>query len=225
MRKGTMLLAALALGVAPGQANAGPQDIAATHAYISANHALAQASVAQIGAAQAKIERLNRALARECPLVGGGSPQNEASQPISYEVSVALWSLAYGINARAISTFVRSTASLRWSNRALTRAAQSYARNLHGFATLPLPNLCADVRAWKASGFQVVPATTTTLDLREQALELNPLSPRLLAPYERGADASLLTSTLRLEKAIEENEFEAGQTDWIQLLQTLGLSE
>src|ERR1017187_1540313 len=160
MRGRSTLLAALALAMAPAQATATPQDVAATHAYIAASYSLAQASVAGIGPAQAKIERLNRALAHECPLAGSGSPEDEASQPVSYEVSVALWSLAYGTDAGAIRTFVRATGPLRWSNHAITRAAESYARNLHEFATLPRPDLCSDVRSWTASGFQVIPAAT-----------------------------------------------------------------
>jgi len=225
MRARTTLLAALALGLAPAPAIATPQDIASTHSYIEADYALAQASVAGIGPAQAKIERLNGALAHSCPLAGSGSPEDEASQPVSYEVSVALWSLAYGTDAGAIRTFVDKTGRLRWSSHAITRSAERYGRSLHEFATLPLPDLCAGVLSWKASGFQVVPAAILSLDRREQAIELNTVPPRLLGPYERGTDASILASTMRLEKKLEESEFTIGQNDWIQLLQTLGLNE
>ena len=37
------------------------------------------------------------------------------------------------------------------------RAVHSYAANLTGLATIPLPNLCSDVRAWKAGNFTTVP--------------------------------------------------------------------
>jgi hypothetical protein len=216
---------ALALALAPAQAIAAPQDVAATHAYIAANYALAQASVARIGPVQAKIERLNASLARECPRAGIGTPEVEASQPMSYEVAAALWSIAYGTAAGPIRTFVAVTRRLHWSNHALTRAAASYARNLHEFSTLPLPNFCADVRSWKASGFQVIPAAALSLDRRAEAIELNTVPPRLLRPYESGADASILARTMRLETKIEENEFAKGQTDWIQVLETLGLPQ
>lgn len=218
-------MAALALAVAPAQATATPQDVAATHAYIEAGYSLAQASVAGIGPAQRKIERLNRTLAHECPLAGGGSLEDEASQPVSYEVAVALWSLAYGTDAGAIRTFLARTGGLRWSNNAITRTYERYARSLHELATLPLPNLCGDVGAWKASGFRVIPSSTTRLVDRVEAIELNPIAPRRLARYERGADAGILARTMRLERTLEENEFAAGQSDWIQVLQTLGLNE
>jgi hypothetical protein len=220
----SVLFATLALGLMPAQALATPQDIAATHAYIQANYALARASVARIGVAQAKIERLNGQLARECPREGAGSPENEASQPVPHEVVVALWSIAYGINAGPIRTFINATKRLRWSDRRLTNIAESYARSLHEMATLPLPDLCADVRAWKASGFQLAPAATARLVLRVEAIELKTIPPRLLVRYERGADSGTLARTARLETKLEETEIIIGQNDWQQLLGTLALN-
>jgi hypothetical protein len=225
MRGCSTLMAALVLATAPAPAVATTQDVAATHTYIEANYTLAQAMVARLHAGQTKIERLNGELAHECPGVGAGSPENEASQPISHEVTVALWSLAYGTDAGPIRTFTSLAGHLRWSNRAIGRAAQTYARNLHELATVPVPELCADVRSWRESGFQVVPAGTVSLVQRVEAIEPTAIPSRLLAPYERGADASMLARTIRLETKLEENEFLVGQGDWIQLLGTLGLQE
>jgi hypothetical protein len=219
------VLAILALAIAPAQALAALQDIAATHSYIAANYALAKASVAAIPPGQAKIEQLNRQLAGECPLVGAGSPENEASQPMAHEVTVALWSLAYGTNARAIRTFQNTVGRLRWSNHAITRAAETYAKSLSELASLSLPHLCSDVLSWKATGFQTISPAVLSLVGRVEAIELNTVSTRLLAPYERGADASLLARTKPLEKKVAENEFVVGQQDWVQLLETLGLNE
>jgi hypothetical protein len=225
MRACSILLVALALGIAPAQSLASPRDVSATHAYIAANYALAKAAVAGIAPAQAKIEQLNRQLAGECPRVGAGSPQNEASQPISYEVTVALWSLSFGTEARAIHTFLSAVGRLRWSNPAITRAAATYARGLNELAGLPLPHLCSDVLAWKASGFQTISPAVLSLVGRVEAIEPKPVSTRLLAPYERGGDAGVVARTKPLEKTVSENEFVVGQTDWIQVLQTLGLNE
>jgi hypothetical protein len=219
------LIVVLAFGLAPTHAIAAPEDLAATHAYIQANYALARASVARIGAGQAKIERLNGSLAHDCPQIGSGSPENEASQPVSHEVVAALWSLAYGADAGPIRAFVAGAKRLRWSNPAITHIAARYANSLHEMATLPLPNLCDTVRSWKASGFQVVPPATVSLVQRVEAIELTRIPARLLAPYERGSDSSVLARTTRLETRLEENEFVVGQTDWLQLLGTLGLNE
>jgi hypothetical protein len=220
-----LVAAALAVGLAPTPALANSQDVAATHAYIQANYSLARASVALIGPIQAKIERLNGSLARECPLAGAGTPEIESSQPMSYEVAAALWSVAYGSAAGPIRTFVAATGRLHWSNRAITRAAASYARNLHEFAILPLPNLCGDIRAWTASGFHTVPAATLSFDRRAEVVQLNTVPARLLRSSESGSDASVLARTMQLETTIEENEFNRGQNDWIKLLDTLGLPQ
>jgi hypothetical protein len=225
MRACSTVLVALALALLPTQANAAPQDLASTHAYIQANYALARAMVARIAPAQAKIERLNGGLARECAHVGTGSPENEASQPVSHEVAAALWSVAYGTSAGPIGAFVRTAAHLRWSNHTTTLIAQRYARSLHEMATLPLPNLCEHIRSWKASGFQVIPPLAARIASHADSIELNPIPPRLLAPYARGSDASLLARTTRLETKLEEDEFTVGQDDWIQVLQTLGLQQ
>jgi hypothetical protein len=225
MRGRFTLLAVLALGIGAAPANATPEDVLATHTYIEANYVLAQAMVARIGAGQAKIEHLDNDLAHECPGVGTGSPEDEASQPISHEVVVALWSLAYGVDARPVHTFTNIVGRLRWSSHAIRRAAQTYDRNLQELATVPLPDLCVDVRSWKESGFQTVPAAIVSRVLRVEAIEPKAISPRLLAPYERGADASIIARTIRLEQRIEEYEFLVGQGNWIQVLETLGLQE
>jgi hypothetical protein len=219
-----VLIIVLVLGMAPATAIATPQDIAATHTYIRADYALARAGDAKVGAAQAKVEELNRKLGRECPNVGAGSPEDEASQPLSYEVAVALWSVSYGTGAGPIRTFVDAVGRLRWSDRRLTRIAQSYATSLHELATLPLPDLCGDVRAWKAGGFKTVPAATTAIDRRVEGIEAKSIPARLLAPYEQPTDRIILARATRLEAKLEEFEISTGFSDWDQVLATLGLN-
>jgi hypothetical protein len=216
---------ALTLGVASPHALAAPQDVAATHAYIEANYTLAKAAVANIALAQKKVLALNKKLASECPNVGAGSPENEASQPISHEVAVALWSVSYGLGAASVHRFQQTVARLRWSNPATTRAVAKYVRNLRDLASVPLPNLCGDVRAWAATGFQVIPAGVVPLVERVEGIVLKSIPSRLLAPYERGGDAAMVKRTARLEQKIEEFEFLVGQGDWIRVLETLGLQE
>jgi hypothetical protein len=209
----------------PAQASARSNDLAATHAYIQASYRLARAGVALIGPVQRKVQQLKEKLAQECPLVGAGSPEDEASQPMAHEVADALWSIEYGAAAGPIASFVKAVGHLRWSSGATTRIAATYARNLHELATLPLPPLCEDVRAWKATGFQTMPPRTASLAARVDAIEPRPIPPRLLAPFERGADARVLARARALETTIAENEFILGQADWIHVLETLGLQE
>jgi hypothetical protein len=224
-RGSTILLSMLAFGGMPAGALATPQDEAATHAYIVANFAFTRDSRAQAPIAQAATARLTRELAHECHDAGAGSPQNEESQKLSYEAAGAIWSTTYGADAGPIRTFVRKVAPLRWSNSRLTRAAQRYARSLHELAVLPLPNLCADVRAWSASGFQTVPAITIRFDSYVESIEGHTIAPRLLAPYERPADRGMLARTTRLETELEHIETVTGFNDWDSLLEAVGLNQ
>jgi hypothetical protein len=226
MARGRTILISVAVALLlPARAIGAPRDVSATHAYLQANYRLAHAMVGLSGAGQAKIEAFNAKLARECPRIGLGSPENEASQPVAHEVAAALWSLDYGADAAPIAAFVRAVGHLRWSSPRINAIARRYARSLHEMATLPLPDLCADVRSWKETGFQTVPPAVVSLASRVDAIELHPIPPRLLAPYERDGDASLLARTKRLETKLAETEFIVGQSDWIQVLETLAVNQ
>jgi hypothetical protein len=229
LRRSTVFLILLAPAgasvLAPAGALATSQDAAATHAYIEANFAFAQASQARAAVAQAAAVRLTGRVARECRDAGSGSPQNEESQKVSYEAAGALWSVIYGADAGPIRTFVRAVAPLRWSNPQLTRAAQGYARSLHELATLALPNLCADVRIWSAGGFRTIPATTVHFDKYVESIEGHTIAPRLLAPYERAGDRGVVERTTRIETKLEHTETATGFNDWDSLLETLGLNQ
>ncbi len=216
---------ALALAVTPTRALAMPQDVAATHAYIDANFTFAKASQARAAIAQAATVRLTSRVARECRDAGAGSPENEESQKVSYEAAGALWSVVYGADAGPIRAFVRAVAPLRWGNPELTHAAQTYARSLHELSTLVLPDLCADVRTWSAGGFRTLPATTTSFDRHVEAIEGHTIAPRLLAPYERPGDRSIVERTTQLETKLEHIETVTGFNDWDTLLETLGLNQ
>lgn len=220
-----MIVAVLLLGLAPACALATPQDIASTHAYIQANFALARTADAGIASTQASILRRSRQFGRECRNIGAGSLQNEESQKLSYEVAGALWSVSFGANAAPIRAFVRAVTPLRWSSSKLTRIAQGYARSLRQLATLPTPDLCGDIRAWSASGFHTIPATTLRFDSHVESIEGHTIPPRLLAPYERPTDRGALARTTQLESELEANEFEVGFDDWASLLNTLGLQQ
>lgn len=225
LRSATTTLTLLVLAMAPATTSATPGDIASTHAYIRANYAFARATVAAIKAAQANIEAVNQKFSHECPKVGAGSPQNEASQQLSYEVVVALWSASYGTDAGPIRTFVNAVKRLKWSNHRLAHIAHNYASSLRELATLPMPDICGDVRAWAASGFKSIPATTTQLVRRVEGIEGKTIPLSLLAPYEQPGDRGIAATTERLETKLQGTETVVGFNDWDQLLETLGLNQ
>jgi hypothetical protein len=222
LRRATTI-ALLWFALAPAAAGASSGDVAATHAYVQANYALNRAGVGLIKQGEANIQALNRKLARECLHAGAGSPVNELAQPMSYEVAAALWAVEYGTAAGPIRTFVAAVGHLHWSNGRITRIAHDYATSLHDLSTLPVPSLCADVRAWTASGFTAIPTNVAQLDKRVEAIEGESIPPKLLAPFERGSDASVVARTRGLERRLAEKEFVVGQDDWIEVTETLGL--
>jgi hypothetical protein len=188
-----------------------------------AGYALARAAVATINVAQSKVESWNRELAAECPGVGTGAPETEVSTPMSHEVAVALWSIAYGSAAGPIKTFAKAIRPLHWTSARFNRDTRAFVANLTALATIPLPDLCGDVRAWSATRFTTVPPHVIELDSRVESLELPEIEWKLVAPYERRGDAGLVGYIQRAERRIAEAEFVLGQSDWYQVLQTLGL--
>jgi hypothetical protein len=221
----TLGLVLAAASLVPASASATSRDIASTHAYIQANFALARASERRLASTQASIERRTRQFGRECPGVGVGSAQDEEAQKLSYEAVGAVWSISYGAVAGPIRAFARAVKPLRWSNAKLTRIAQGYAQALRQLAALPLPDLCGDARAWRASGFRTVPATTLRFDAHVESIEGHSIPARLLAPYEQPGDRGALARTTRLEADLEHLEFEAGVEDWMALLDAVGLKQ
>src|SRR5436190_4169356 len=223
MRRLLVPLVMVMFAAAPSPAIAGPRDFAATHKAILAGYALARAGVATISIAKSNIESFNRKLARECPGVGTGTPENEASQPMSYEVAVALWSIGYGSAAGPINAFAKAVRPLRWTSPRINRFAHSLVTNLIALATIPLPDLCGDVRAWTASGFRTIPPHVIELNRRVERLALPDIPWRLVAPYIRVGDAGRVAYIKRAERKIAEAEFVIGQDEWYRVLNTLGL--
>lgn len=220
-----MILTGLVLGVAPATALATPQDVAATHAYIRANYALNRATQALVKPAQASIEAVIHKLGQECPKLGVGSPQNEESQHLSYEVVVALWTASYTTDAGPIRKFSQAVRHLHWSNPELAHMTQRYATDLQDLASMQMPNVCGDVTAWKETGFKTAPATAIQLDRRVEAIEPKAIPPSLLAPYEQPADKAILATTTRIESHLQQIETMEGFNDWDQALETVGLNQ
>ncbi|MGH2853587.1 MAG: hypothetical protein ACRDLF_05280 [Solirubrobacteraceae bacterium] len=219
-----LLTAALALAAAPPAALARSKNADATRTYIQANYALVRAARANLATGEAALKSLVRQLTGQCPLAAAASPENHDSEQLSNEVAGAMTVVAYRPDAAAIAAFARAVGGLRWSNRALTHIVRTYAAQLEGLATLATPEVCGDVKAWVAGGFQTLPASTVQFDQRYYAVDIEaeevPL--RLLAPYESARSASLLHRTKQLEAPLAEAEANA-VADYTQILDALDL--
>ena len=225
LRRLAILLAALALGLAPAQALASPQDIASTHAFLVAGHIALQATVSKWSAVEAGIRRMDHKFATECLHVGEGSPQNEEEQKLSYEVAGALWASGYHTDAGIVRRFWTAVKSLRWSNPSITRRARRFARSMLEMTKISVPDLCGDVRSWAATGFRSIPASTVRYDKHVEAIEVKLPSPKLIRPFVHGADSALLAQDLHLYRRFEELEVGRGFNDWDNLLEILSLAQ
>jgi hypothetical protein len=220
-----VLAIVVALGLAPTPALAGSGDVAATHAYIRANYALVQTARTNLGTSEAALTSLLSGVRRECPNAAAESPQDHNSEQLSNEVVLAMRIAATHPDLRAIGNYTRAVKGIRWSNHTLTSTIQSYVSGLKTLATLPAPNLCADIKAWAVGGFHTLSASTIQLDgqfetANQAAGELPAL---LLAPYARPQERGILRRTSQLEVQLGDAEARAVET-YSQIMDALHLN-
>ncbi|HXA55174.1 MAG TPA: hypothetical protein VNV37_09925 [Solirubrobacteraceae bacterium] len=203
------------------------RDLAATRTFIAANYTLVRIARDNLAAAQTAINTLGERVSGECPLAAGSeAPQNLDSGQLSEEVVGALEVAAYEVDRASMLAFGHAIRGLRWSNRKLTRMVRAYAVKLENFPMLGLPNICTDVKAWAATGYASLPATTVAFDKGVSAygIENEEIPLGLLRPYENAAEVSLLRRTRQLEAPITKFETEA-VSDYSKILDSLKLPQ
>jgi hypothetical protein len=218
-------MAVFALVLTPATAGAASRDIASTHTYLAASYRVLHAAVTTWSLVEASIHRLDLRFHAECPDVGAGSPQNEEDQKLSYEAAGALWATGYHTDAAIVRAYVNTLNRLTWSNPEITRDAHRLARGLREMTALQVPNICADVRAWRANNFGAAPANVKQYDEHVENIEIHEVPRSLLVPYVQPADNGLRKRVEHLATRFEELEFVRGQDDWIALLEVLGVNE
>jgi hypothetical protein len=216
-------LAAFALAPAPALAGGG--DVASTDAYIRADNALVVAARARLATSEAALVSLLQQVRRECPKVVAGSPQDEDSEALTFELVGMLTIVGFRPDARAIARFVHEVAGLRWSNPTLTRTIRAYARKLSAQSALAAPDLCGDLRAWAASGYRTLPDSTRRFNRAFFSLDvaIGLLPAKLLAPSLQPARRSVVRRTIELELELVDGEARAVET-WGQIMDALGLN-
>ncbi len=216
----------LAVGLMPSPALAASRgDESSTHTVLVAAESTLQSVIRTWPTLEANLNKLDRRFAAECPDVGAGSPQSEAEQKLSYEVAGALWATGYHVDSRFAQAFTKVVSPLRWSNPAITRTAHKFIKGLREMTALKVPNLCADVSSWRASGYQTIPSSTLQYDQHVEAIEVEVPSPHIVAAYVQPADRALFAKVEHLLTRFEELEFSTGQRYWDTLLETLGLNQ
>jgi hypothetical protein len=221
------LLATLAIcGVAPATAPAASShDVAAARTVLSTGYETLRAVLRSWPKVEASLRNLNRRFAGECPGVGAGAPQTEAEKRFSYEVAGALWATAYHADAQIVRRFIHRVTGVTSSNPRLNRRVYKFLNGLDEMLALQVPDICSDVRAWTASGYQRIPTSTLQFDSHVEAIDVEIPSPRLAEPYLVPSDRALVPKLERLITRFEELEFTVGQRYWNMLLETLAVPQ
>jgi len=200
--------ACLAAGSTPALASSG--NTAVTQAYVQANYALVRVARSHLATSEAGPLHVLAGVEGECPRVGAHSPQNVESTQMSDEVIGAMVIAAAQPDLSAINTFVRAVSSLSWSNSGLTRAVRAYAGDLKTVVSLGAPNLCSDVKAWAATGFHTLPATTVTFAAKFMpAWVALGFLPAQLSRYESSSAKAFARRAGPLEEQLTEGESRA----------------
>jgi hypothetical protein len=203
----TILLAALLASSACAPASAAASDASATQAYLQADYRLVQRAATHLGVASSALDGLLARVQRECPRAAGAGPQDEQSTELSNEVVGAMITAAIHSDLGSIREFVRAVAPLRWSSHRLTAQVHGYVSQMRTMAALAQPDVCADIRAWAASGFHALPATTLSFSPRFMACWVAlGMIPNGLSRFESGAGRALARRDEGLENRISEFE-------------------
>jgi hypothetical protein len=200
----TLFLLALAVPTgAFASARVTSQDRAATRALLEAKYTYEQSLLATAPASKAAAEGLASSLGGECPGVLAGapdetlgtlleSPSHSASPPksprqmgesnrerrqlsdLQSELGLALEQAPIEADRQATLAYARAVGPLRWSNSYLTELARIGAAMLERQLQSAPPDVCADMKAWVASGYQTLSTVTKAL-IREQETVDRPL--------------------------------------------------
>jgi hypothetical protein len=218
----TSCCAALSLAIVPAAARA--SDGSTTETYLRANYQLVRVGHANLGASIAGYKSVLTKVKRECPLAAADSPQDPESTELSNEVIGTMVLTAGKPDRPAIRAYLRAVSGLHWSSGAVTRAVSSYASKLRKLYALAIPDLCGDVKAWAASGYKTLPASTLAFDkvFYPNWVALG-LLPSGIARFESGPSRALARGAFRFEYQITNVEAEAVET-WGDIMNELELN-
>jgi hypothetical protein len=211
------------------------RDAAATRAYLRASYAYELGTKAGLGARAAAFEARASEIAAECPSALVYAPRDEAFSELGEEI-ITVVVYAGAASARALPVrYAGEVGRLRWSNPRVTRLVRRRAAEERGAATITLPDVCADIAAWKANAYAVLPQSASAFLARSEAIEaelfVGPSEEereaailRLLRPYESPADRTIAKRLERLEAQLRKPVYSVVSIVGAKLESALGTS-
>lgn len=238
------------------------EDITATHAYLVATVAFEEAQLANASRSTASLEATVGRVSGECPGVLAGAPPKEqepsltdaaAQTPVSaraagernrqssqredlkLELAIALEAAQSQPDREATKALVAALAPLRWANPTINVLVKLTVASAKAGLELPVPNVCADMGEWVASGFKTLSPVSKDIASRSGALvkdafELIAIVAQkhlksvtdLFGIYENSSDRALALRSQRLTSELNSTALES-KTTVTALEATLGL--
>jgi hypothetical protein len=202
-----LLFVLFSLSFAPTALAGTRADRAATTAYLRAQLRFLDAARENVPQASAAVTGLVGDVTRECPQVLAGlarmpararpsaselaSVRMRASFQLELEATeLRTWLAASAKDAQAL---IVATRPLHWSDAQLTREVRREVAAGQRELLAPLPDVCADARAWAASGFSTLPPSTAAVaaELNDEDTGDEASIKQLLVPYETAAARKL----------------------------------
>jgi hypothetical protein len=200
-------------------------DVQATHAYLIAQYRLVTALLHEGAAARGTESAAAAQIARECPGVVSGMPQESSLKPfpappprvrgenarlsqqkqtIEEELGTAVDRPGNSLYRPAEEAYAAEVRQLSWSNSAIASVLQAVITARLEAVSAPASPFCADARAWAQSGYRALSAASRELEASRAARRSADQGEErslgtLLKPYENAADRALIRKTNAVE--------------------------
>jgi hypothetical protein len=212
--------------VVPSAGSAGSGDVAATDSYLTAVDAYEHAALANAPASAAAFEALAGSIGAECAGVLKGVPpegsqgsstsfarqigeakrEDEQLAEVENELSGALAATFEQPDRQALLTFAAAVRPLRWSDPVLTQLVDAEASEVEERVAVAIPDVCADMKAWAASGYKTLSPATLALRAKNEEASRNARArptqslTGLMARYEGSAEKALIAEAKKLRQ-------------------------
>jgi hypothetical protein len=223
-----LVLASAALCGSVPVAAASNSDAQATHAYLIAQFKLGTALLHEAAAARSAESAAAAQIARECPGVVSGMPQEPSLKPfpappphargenarltqqkqtIDEEIDAAVARPGDSAYRPAEEAYAAEVRQLSWSNPAIAAALQAATTARLEDVSAPAPPFCADARAWAQSGYRALSAASREFEASQAARRRADQGEQrslgtLLKPYENASDRALIRKTNAVENKL-----------------------
>jgi hypothetical protein len=212
-----VVLASTALCGSVQVAAASSSDVQATHAYLIAQYRLVAALLHQAATVRGAESVAASQIARECPGVVSGMPQepslallsapaprvkgenarlSQQKNTIEAELDAAVERPGDSSYRPAEEAYVAEVSQLSWSDPAITSGVQAGITSRVEAISAPAPPFCADARAWAQSGYRVLSASSREFEesraAQTSAAQGEVSLGALLKPYESASDRALV---------------------------------